>query len=207
MAYLLQGTRLDTVKKFVNSVYVLECVHVPHVIARDGTRVIKQKVSNIWKSTSSPNSYGIPGWPDLLLIQQPCMSSSEWLAWLKWAGTERSFVLFMTSLRCSLRRSTNLYPVSQMYIVDRHLVRNRKQTMLSVIDARKMSPAVNMPFGCCNGGWIADNVVFCLSCTKCPSAMYIGETGCRLALYPKDGSIAETSVKTLLNSVDFTTFK
>ena len=126
MAYLLQGTRLDTVKKFVNSVYVLECVHVPHVIARDGTRVIKQKVSNIWKSTSSPNSYGIPGWPDLLLIQQPCMSSSEWLAWLKWAGTERSFVLFMTSLRCSLRRSTNLYPVSQMYIVDRNLVRNRK---------------------------------------------------------------------------------
>lgn len=49
MAYLLQGTRLDTVKKFVNSVYVPECVHVhvPHVIARDGTRVIKQKVSNI----------------------------------------------------------------------------------------------------------------------------------------------------------------
>ena len=37
--------------------------------------------------------------------------------------------------------------------------------------------------------------------------MYIGETGCRLVLYPKDGSIAETSVKTLLNSVDFTTFK
>ena len=49
MAYLLQGTRLDTVKKFVNSVYVPECVHVhvPHVIARYGTGVIKQKVSNI----------------------------------------------------------------------------------------------------------------------------------------------------------------
>ena len=49
MAYLLQGTRLDTVKKFVNLVYVPECVHahVLHVIARDGTRVIKQKVSNI----------------------------------------------------------------------------------------------------------------------------------------------------------------
>ena len=80
MAYLLQGTRLDTVKKFVNSVYVPECVHVhvPHVIARDGTRVIKQKVSNIWKSTSSPTSYGIPGWPDLLLIQQPCMSF-QWM--------------------------------------------------------------------------------------------------------------------------------
>ena len=128
MAYLLQGTRLDTVKKFVNSVYVPECVHVHvlHVIARDGTRVIKQKVSNIWKSTSSSTSYGIPGWPDLLLIQQPCMSSSEWLAWLKWAGTERLFLLFMTSLRRSLRWSTNLYPVSQMYIVDGHLVRNRK---------------------------------------------------------------------------------
>ena len=79
--------------------------------------------------------------------------------------------------------------------------------MLSVIDARKMFPAVNMPFGCCNGGLITDNVVYSLSCTKCPSTMYIGETGCRLALYPKDGSIAETSVKTLLNSVDFTTFK
>ena len=130
MAYLLQGTRLDTVKKFVNSVYVPECVHVhvPHVIARDGTRVIKQKVSNIWKSTSSPTSYGIPGWLDLHLIQQPCMSSSEWLAWLKWAGTERSFLLFMTSLdlRCPLWRSTNLYPVSQMYIVDGHFVRNWK---------------------------------------------------------------------------------
>ena len=75
------------------------------------------------------------------------------------------------------------------------------------MDARKMSPDVNMPFGCCNGGWITDNVVYCLSCTKCPSTMYIGETGCRLVLYPKDGSIAETSVKTLLNSVDFTTFK
>lgn len=49
MAHLLKGTRLDTVKKFVNSVYVPECVrvHVPHVIALDGTRVIKQKVSNI----------------------------------------------------------------------------------------------------------------------------------------------------------------
>ena len=49
MVYLLQGTRLDTVKKFVNSVYVPECVHVhvPHVIARDGTRVIKQKVGNL----------------------------------------------------------------------------------------------------------------------------------------------------------------
>ena len=48
MAYLLQATRLDTVKKFVNLVYVPECVHahVPHVIARDGARVIKQKVSN-----------------------------------------------------------------------------------------------------------------------------------------------------------------
>ena len=51
MAYLLQGTRLDTVKKFVNLVYVPECVHVhvPHVIARDGTRVIKQKVSKYFK--------------------------------------------------------------------------------------------------------------------------------------------------------------
>ena len=79
--------------------------------------------------------------------------------------------------------------------------------MLSVIDARKMSTDVNMPFGCCNGGCIRDNVVYRLSCTKCPSTMYIGETGCRLVLYPKDCSIEETSVKTLLNSVDFTTFK
>ena len=70
-----------------------------------------------------------------------------------------------------------------------------------------MSRDVNMPFGCCNGGWIMDNVVYCLSYTKYPSTMYIGETGCKLVLYPKDGSIAETSVKTLLNSVDFTTFK
>ena len=44
MAYLLQGTRLDNVKKLVNLVYVH--AHVPHVIARDGGRVIKQKVSN-----------------------------------------------------------------------------------------------------------------------------------------------------------------
>ena len=38
--------------------------------------------------------------------------SSVWFSWLKWAGTGRSFLPLMTSLRCSLNLSANLRPVS-----------------------------------------------------------------------------------------------
>ena len=76
-----------------------------------------------------------------------------------------------------------------------------------VRDAGKMSPDGNMHFRRCNCGCTTDNGVYCLSCTKFLSTVYFGKTGCRLVLCNKEGSIAETSVKTLLNSVDFTIFK
>ena len=40
------------------------------------------------------------------------MSSSVWFVELKWAGTGRSFLPLITSLRCSRKRSANLRPVS-----------------------------------------------------------------------------------------------
>ena len=54
------------------------------------------------------------------------MSSSVWFGWLKWAGTGRSFLPLMISLRCSRKRSANLRPVSPMYTIDGHLVHDKQ---------------------------------------------------------------------------------
>ena len=48
------------------------------------------------------------------------MSSSVWLAWLKWSGTGRSFLPLMISLGCSLKLSANRPPISPMYTVGGH---------------------------------------------------------------------------------------
>ena len=54
------------------------------------------------------------------------MSSCVWFGWLKWAGTGRSFLPLMISLRCSRKRSANLRPVSPMYTIDGHLVHDKQ---------------------------------------------------------------------------------
>ena len=72
------------------------------------------------------------------------MFSSVWLAWLKWAGTGRSFLPFMTSLWCSLKWSANLRPFSLMYTV----AFGARQTINHVVrDTGKISSGVNMPWG------------------------------------------------------------
>ena len=64
------------------------------------------------------------------------MSSSVWFGWLKWAGTGRSFLPLMISLRCSRKRSANLHPVSQMDTIDGHLVHDKQWTTCSVMQEK-----------------------------------------------------------------------
>ena len=63
------------------------------------------------------------------------MSSSVWFGWLKWAGTGRSFLPLMISLRCS----RNLRPV---LVHDKHLYFNNKTSSApsSSINALKWLP-------------------------------------------------------------------
>ena len=87
---------------------------------------------------------------------------------------------------------------SQMHTVDGLCAR---QTINHLVhDAGKKSCVVNMPFGCCNycRWWI--------NIGTCVASMWANLMNFYLVLYPEGGSIAEMSVKALLNSIDFFQF-
>ena len=143
-------TRLNTVRSSLNLAYVIDGILalVQHEIARYGARVVRKKEgggrgSVIHVKLKSLLRHVGPTVPYLNINLISCflryswlarpafntatfMSSSVWFGWLKWAGTGRSFLPLMISLRCSRKRSANLRPVSPMYTIDGHLVHDKQ---------------------------------------------------------------------------------
>ena len=140
-------TRLNTVRSSLNLAYVIDgtLALVQHEIARYGVRVVRKKRggSVIHVKLKSWLRHVGPTVPYLNINLISCflryswlarpafntatfMSSSVWFGWLKWAGTGRSFLPLMISLRCSRKRSANLRPVSPMYTIDGHLVHDKQ---------------------------------------------------------------------------------
>ena len=142
-------TRLNTVRSSLNLAHVIDGIlaRVQHEIARYGARVRKKKrgggrrvIHVKLKSWLRPLGPTVP-YLNINLIScflryswlaRPAfntatfMSSSVWFGWLKWAGTGRSFLPLMISLRCSRKRSANLRPVFPMYTIDGHLVHDKQ---------------------------------------------------------------------------------
>ena len=140
-------------KSSLKLAHVPHCIlaRVPYEIARAGALVSKKRVIHVkLKFCLRPLGPTDPYFKINLIscflrnswLARPAhntaafMSSSVWFVWLKWAGTGRSFLPLMTSLRWSRKRSANLCPVSRMYIVDGHLVHDRQQTTFSVIQEK-----------------------------------------------------------------------
>ena len=107
--------------------------HVPHAIVCPVAQVSKKWVFHVkLKSWLKPLAPTVPYLKNNLICflryswlarraftTATIMFPSVWLAWLKWAGTGRSFLQIMMSLRCSLKWSAS------MYTVDRHLLHNK----------------------------------------------------------------------------------
>ena len=139
-------TRLNTVTSSLNLAHVFDGIltRVQHEIAcygvqvreKKGGRVIHVKLKSWLRPLGPTVSYLNINLISCFLryswLARPAfntatfMSSSVWFGWLKWAGTGRSFLPLMISLRCSRKRSANLRPVSPMYTIDGHLVHDKQ---------------------------------------------------------------------------------